>query len=461
MHYANEKNTNSNLLESIIEIASKLNNNYFKIPSKEFYALSSILEQKYDIISNTSLSKRIIWANTANLLRQHGLYSDNNEISSIWPYNGMIVLNPFLGCSVGCAYCFRPCEMKDDLDWFLHGRPIKVEEEKRLIDGLDEEIFFLKNKTLIGLHTATTEPFLPEVKESTFNLLDMLDKKGFKNNVLIITKYYLNEEDIKKLDQYENFNIFLLLTFNNHPSSIEPLNASKNFINKKWKTLELLNKFSKNILYAHYYRPIIDGCNDSTEQIEEVLTFGEQTGITVIGGLKYTHKLEEYLKEHYPKKLNSSNKKYLKKETIEKIIEVHAKLKLKSTIVQDQSCGLTLLMSRKQLTQNIEALGMQNRIACKKNEFCIGHCSEEQFKICNMPPAPTEHEIKKILHLMNLKVDYFSVNETSLRLYINETPSYNILEMSKFLTSTFRYLTQVIVTDKNIAGVGVIEHYNE
>jgi DNA repair photolyase len=95
------------------------------------------------------------------------------------------------------------------------------------------------------MHTATTDPFLPQVKESTFRLLELLEQRRLTNDVMIITKYYLTREDIERLETFRNSNILLLLTFNSNPAEIEPTGASKAFAQKRWDTLELLDEHAQ------------------------------------------------------------------------------------------------------------------------------------------------------------------------------------------------------------------------
>ena len=61
------------------------------------------------------------------------------------------------------------------MEWFLKGMPIEVTTEEEIIDTLVGHPLFFTHTTQLGTHTATTDPFLPQVKESTFRLLEMLE----------------------------------------------------------------------------------------------------------------------------------------------------------------------------------------------------------------------------------------------------------------------------------------------
>ncbi|HZU58202.1 MAG TPA: hypothetical protein VFA06_20160, partial [Actinocrinis sp.] len=116
--------------------------------------------------------RRIANAKTLHLLREAGLYEDGEGVQPVWPHAGMLILNTMLGCSFGCVYCFRADEQQEGAEWFLSGRPTQVVDEVTVVDRLSRHPLFVPGVTQIGLHSATTEPFLPQVRESTFALLD-------------------------------------------------------------------------------------------------------------------------------------------------------------------------------------------------------------------------------------------------------------------------------------------------
>ena len=102
-------------------------------------------------------------------------------------------INSYIGCTINCGYCFlAPIKI-------VPMRPIKVIEEEELIKEMLNDIYFEKDKTVLSLNNRT-DPFISkEVKESTFKLLDIMEKIGLKNIVTITSKGVLTEEDAKRL----------------------------------------------------------------------------------------------------------------------------------------------------------------------------------------------------------------------------------------------------------------------
>jgi hypothetical protein len=273
--------------------------------------------------------RRVVSAKTLNEMKHMGLYEDLYGVEPVWPHAGMLILNPYLGCNFGCVYCFRSPEQASSTEWFLKGAPIKVTSEEEIVDTLVDHPLFFAHTTQLSTHTATTDPFLPQVKESTFRLLALLEQRRLTNDVMIITKYYLTREDIERLETFRNSNILLLLTFNSNPAEIEPTGASRAFVQKRWDTLELLNEHAQHTLWGHYYRPIARGWNDSEEQITQALLYGEATGVSVLGGLKHIDGLDKYLEARdAPRPVGeySTDTKTLDPQVLDRIFRIHEKL---------------------------------------------------------------------------------------------------------------------------------------
>ena len=384
--------------------------------------------------------RRVVSAKTLNEMKHMGLYEDLYGVEPVWPHAGMLILNPYLGCNFGCVYCFRSPEQASSTEWFLKGAPIKVTSEEEIVDTLVDHPLFFAHTTQLSTHTATTDPFLPQVKESTFRLLALLEQRRLTNDVMIITKYYLTREDIERLETFRNSNILLLLTFNSNPAEIEPTGASRAFVQKRWDTLELLNEHAQHTLWGHYYRPIARGWNDSEEQITQALLYGEATGVSVLGGLKYIDGLDKYLEARdAPRPVGeySTDTKTLDPQVLDRIFRIHEKLGLTSILVGDQSCGLTVLLSRRKLTPNVEALKMYDAAFPGRPAKCMGRCPQAQLEICARPPAPTRQDVRDALDKIGLEGVGFSVDERGLLL--DTDPAHLTTSRQEALASRFRY----------------------
>ena len=344
--------------------------------------------------------ERVISAKTLHFLREAGLYQDDDGVQPVWPHAGMLVLNPMLGCSFGCVYCFRADEQRDSVDWFLQGSPTQVIDEETVVDRLGRHPLFVPGRTQLGLHTATTEPFLPQVRASTFRLLELLQERGWRNDVMIITKHFLREQDVERLASFTSFQILLFLTHNAAPAEMETMGASAAFLEHKRRTVEYVLA-QPRLSAAHYFRPIVPGWNDSDEQLAAALRFGEPLGLTVIGGLKEIPNLDQVSRRRGlapPAVAAEGGAKYFPPELVERILTVHRDLGLTSTLVGDQSCGLTVMLSKRagKPVPNVEATRMYDLVTGRSAK-CLALCPPDQLAACSAPPAPTRGQVEELL----------------------------------------------------------------
>lgn len=383
--------------------------------------------------------RRVLSARTLHLLRELTLYRDDDGVEPVWPHAGMLILNPILGCSFGCAYCFRADEQQEHVDWFLNGRPTQVIDEPTVVERLGRHPLFVPGVTQLGLHTATTEPFLPQVRQSTFRLLEILDERGWGNDVMIITKYFLREKDVARLASFRSFQILLLLTYNAAPAQMETMGAGPEFRARRARSVELLRDHA-TIAAAHYYRPIVPGWNDSDERIADALTFGEPLGLSVIGGLKEIPHLPQIARERGLSlpivSPGGGNQKHFPPELVDRILSIHARLGLTSTIVGDQSCGLTVLLSRRlgRAVPNVEAIRLYDAASARAPK-CMGRCTDEQLAACARPPRPTAESVHGLLARMGIAADV-AVSDTGVDLICAVEPTRSQLDS---LTAHLRY----------------------
>ncbi|PFL57208.1 hypothetical protein COJ27_29855 [Bacillus cereus] len=419
------KNSVISLLEGMItetiSIQTKDNN---KIDVKEFtLKLLRDLQGQYDEDKkiynylNSKGGKRRIAAKTFSWLRKGNIVQTKTDVQTIWSYKGLLVLNPFLGCNYGCVYCFREDVTNGNSDWFLKGQPVRVAEDEELFKSLLQHELFIKDETIIALHSATTEPFLPSVKSSTFKLIELIHKNKLKNPILIITKYYLTEEDVSRLAYYaKDLNILLFLTYNANPPEIEPLGNKPKFKELRWKTRDILARYPE-VKWLHYYRPIIEGWNDSVEQIKESLEYGAPSGISVIGGMKLIPDLHSYLKERnapLPKGTYKENTKAMPEDLTKKIMKVHRDNNFSSIIVSDQACGISLLIGKYlgEEISNIEAIKKFDNI--RDYKVCMKLCSDKQINLCSNPLKPNRKQVLFYMKEFDFPNNEFDINDNGV-----------------------------------------------
>jgi hypothetical protein len=420
------------VLSAILEIADRTVNTDALAPAviPALMAVAREVEAESTSAGGTvgTRLRRVLSAHTLHSLRELGLYRDSDGVEPVWPHAGMLILNPILGCSFGCVYCFRADEQRESVDWFLNGKPTKVISEETVVDRLARHPLFVPGVTQLGLHTATTEPFLPTVRESTFRILELLEERGWRNDVMIITKHFISEADVARLASFTSFQILLFLTHSAAPVEMEALGARPGFTRRKRETVEYLLA-QPRLAAAHYYRPIVPGWNDSEEQIAEALTFGEPLGVTVVGGLKEIPNLPEISQRRglrVPVVATGDEHKHFPPELVDRILAVHQRLGLTSTIVGDQSCGLTVLLSRLRgsAVPNVEAVRMYDA-ATGRRPKCMGRCPAEQLAACERPPAPDDRTVRSLL--AGTGVD-FTIAEDGVYLHSATVPGKSTIE---------------------------------
>ena len=175
------------------------------------------------------------------------------EELSIEYLKSYLSINSYIGCTINCAYCFlAPIKI-------VPMRPIKVMDEKELVEQTINSRYFKENVTVLSLNNRT-DPFITtEVAESTYKILKELNDRGLENIVTVTTKGLITEEMARKLSKLENIKLVIIVTFNGINQKIQPISSEvqKNtMINiSKYKSIKLLQQC----------RPIIKGINDNFE----------------------------------------------------------------------------------------------------------------------------------------------------------------------------------------------------
>lgn len=285
-------------------------------------------------------------------------------------------INSYIGCTINCGYCFlAPIKI-------VPMRPIKVIEEETLVDNMIKDKYFVKDKTIISLNNRT-DPFISqEVKNSTFKLLDIMEELNLKNIVTITTKGLLTEEDAKKLDEYSNIRIVIIVTYNGIPLKIQPINK-----NIQEKTMKHISK-CKHVYLLHQFRPIIPGVNDDECTIRKIIDYAKKYCVaTIFQGIRVNDFIKDRLEERdytYTGKIGDSHKQ--KSATTDAIFE-QLKLENKNYQIFDHtSCALSYIFKFPDYNLHYSKNGCSK--LCKNYELCHNITCQE--------PVDLESRLSKI-----------------------------------------------------------------
>lgn len=182
-------------------------------------------------------------------------------------------INPIIGCSLECAYCFRH-------KWGAPDKPIVNSNVAESVDRLISHPEFKANITPITVNISSTDAMLPTVKATTFECMSRLDGAGYSNVFGITTKCGISEKDISFLTSLQNLRVVVLVTYSAMPRKVEPYPARPRI-----NGLRLLAE--AGLPRILYYRPIVPGWNTDSASIRKVLSIGRDYAQAMsMGGLR-------------------------------------------------------------------------------------------------------------------------------------------------------------------------------
>lgn len=193
-----------------------------------------------------------------------------------------LTINPYKGCSLGCAYCFRA-------RWHSSERPVLQTDVHLAIEELINHPDFKPHITPLSMNVSSTDALLPKVRESTFGTIRALEEMELTNPVGITTKLEFSMDEIELLASL-NFvrpMVFVSLAF--IPHHIEPIGTAHRIRN-------LQNLAGTSIPTVHYFRPIVAGWNDADETLDRALSVGNRYADAIcIGSLRMSPEIRREL----------------------------------------------------------------------------------------------------------------------------------------------------------------------
>lgn len=293
-------------------------------------------------------------------------------------------INSYIGCTINCAYCFlAPIKI-------VPMRPIKVIDEKKLVEQTVSSKYFKENVTVLSLNNRT-DPFITtEVAESTYRILKELDNRGFKNIVTVTTKGLITEEMSKKLSELKNIKLVIIVTFNGINQKIQPISSE---VQKS--TMINISRY-KNIKLLQQCRPIIKGINDSFEILSETVKIASKyCDATIYQGIRVNDAIKERLKEREYDYTGKQDRHKVKDKEVDDIFkEIEQSFNGEYHIFDHTSCCLSYIFNEKDYNMHYKKKKCDS--TCPNYSKCI---SNESIKI-------NEEILKNELNKINVYDEY-------------------------------------------------------
>jgi DNA repair photolyase len=223
-------------------------------------------------------------------------YLSDAAKSNLDPYMALVVgyrksglsLNHIIGCPLDCGYCVRH---------FWGNFEVKVPHllcsTEQAIEQLITHPAFRPHTTLVQLFNKATDPFLPAVKPHLFQVLDALDRRGYTNHTLVITRFHVSDADMRRLEQLKHLRVTLLFTYSGITDPrVEPIAKSETTI----RSIRTAAAHRRRTGVVLYWRPLVPGWNDSPETMAHVLDVGRDVDALVFTGYYHKEQNADYLR---------------------------------------------------------------------------------------------------------------------------------------------------------------------
>uniref|UniRef100_UPI0040564368 hypothetical protein n=1 Tax=Candidatus Electrothrix sp. TaxID=2170559 RepID=UPI0040564368 len=273
-----------------------------------------------------------------------------------------LTVNPMFGCSLGCVYCFRA-------KWEAPDKPALKTPVETCLRHLEKHQLFIPNHTPLSANVSSTDALLPQVKKTTFDIIKYLDQKGYKNIFGIISKLKLSSRDILFLSSLENIRPVILVSYAGIPNDIEPVPVAPRIENLK----QLNDAGLPSILY---FRPIVEGWNDKSDNIANVLAIGNRYASAIsIGGLRLSKEIRKNLESAnvtLPQKKDIYSPKIIPEKIESKILDIYYRIGLTIPLFKHTSCAVSYIFNAYNYNQLYKSYKLN----------CMSTCPSEQKRRC-------------------------------------------------------------------------------
>ncbi|MFC5266408.1 hypothetical protein ACFPJ1_30205 [Kribbella qitaiheensis] len=249
-------------------------------------------------------------------------------------------LNHVQGCPLGCAYCIRHTYGLWDAD-----TPAALMTDAEAVEKLVNHRYFIPHLTPLQIFNRATDPFLAGVRDHLFAVLEDLDRRGFTNHVLVITRAVVRDADCVRLNALENLKLTLLFTYSGiEDRRVEPYPSSVAIGSLRRATAYGSAEQPRRYRTVLYWRPLVPGLNDTDEHLQRAVTLSAAADATVFTGLFYRDQIADYYKSNgIPEPYEGTARRKIVPETLDRrVVEAFASRPAVSTpLFRKTSCAVS------------------------------------------------------------------------------------------------------------------------
>lgn len=307
-----------------------------------------------------------------------------HPLSTVSVSNSSLSIDIWTGCAFQCAYCHVQGSEPDLIDnGAMAKKPVlrskfSIDE---IVDALVIHPFFQRDRSVISIGTASTEPFAPgPVAESTFQIMRAFIDRGFKNPFWIVTKAGVPKGYKQQIAEIAAncHGLHISICWADNPPSIEPAQANR------FRYCADAKEAGATI--GWYLRPIVPEWAGTPERIEMMMLwvaerYGNMIDAIVPGGLRWTEGIEYGLTEvndlPMPNIPMDDNVKALPEEIWETIMRLGESHFPGVPVYRRSSCALTHALKVPSIT-SVNVFAAED---CENS-----HCPAAQRMVCAKSP---------------------------------------------------------------------------
>lgn len=303
--------------------------------------------------------------------------------------NCALTINFWVGCAWQCAYCHVQGSLEDLNDDGVMPKSTRRRTKHSIdevIDALIAHPFFSPNQTVLSLGGSSTEPLAPgHVVESTFDFMEALQERGYRNPFWIVTKRGMPAKYMQRLERIckNGPSVLISVCWAGNPVELEPVQNNR-FVNAR-------AAHEAGATIDWYLRPLAPAWGTGPEKLEEMIrevgeSYGDFIHAVVPGALRWTEGVDRAVRGARGMSLPASmqedatgnDKEDLPQELAEAVLEYCAQYLPGTPVYFKSSCAQSHMMHR----SSLGAVDLLARHDCE-----MSRCPASQRAVCSTGPA--------------------------------------------------------------------------